>query len=182
MVQAAAAEVQASVMSARQTDVSARVLDPLSIRIFKPDSGFPNLIVHDHACYTRVKIVRCFPLSQAENFISFRDSENREIGLLENLHDLDEDSRNIAKEELEKRYFVSEVTDIYSIRHLHGAVVFDVETNRGRRVFDVHDRHRNIVHLPGGRLFVVDGDGCQYSISDPSSMPTRARGQLYKIL
>jgi len=182
MADTVVAEAHASLLSTKQTAGGLHLLDPATIRIVRPDSGFPNLVIREYACYERIRIVRCFPLSQAFEFISLRDRAGQEIGIIENLQDLDEESRRIAREELDKRYFVSEVIDIYSIRHRHGSVIFDVETNRGRRVFDVYDRHRNIVYLPGGRLFVVDDDGCQYSISNPAAMPNRARGQLYKIM
>lgn len=158
------------------------VLDPASVTIYRPDSGFPNLILEGEACYPRVRIVRCFPLSAGSVYVSMRDWDNKEIGIVEDPSRLNEQSMRIVAEELDKRYFVSEVKDIHKVENRHGYTIFDVHTNRGRRVFNVHDRRRNIVHLEQGRVFMIDTDGCQYDIPDYRALSTHAQRQLYKIL
>ena len=158
------------------------VLEPAKVRIYRPDSGFPNLIIREKACYPRIRIVRCFPLSGGTVYISLRDWGSNEIGLIENIALLSPESREIVHQELDKRYFVSQVTDIHSIKHRYGFTVFDVETNRGRRTFNVQDRRRNIVHLGRGRVFIIDTDGCQYDIPNHQLLSHHARAQLDRIL
>jgi hypothetical protein len=41
-----------------------------------------------------------------------------------------------------------------------------VETDRGRRVFELHSSRRDIRVLPGGRVLVRDADGNLYEIPD----------------
>jgi len=159
-----------------------RILDPASVTIYRPDSGFPNLVLKEEACYPRIRAVRCFPLSGRFIYVSLRDWDNREIGVIENLTFLDENSARIVREELDKRYFLSEIKDIHSIRNQYGFIIFDVYTNRGRRVFNVRDRHRNIVHLGRSRVLVIDTDGCQYDIPNCRRLSHHSQRQLFKIL
>ncbi|NQT20495.1 MAG: DUF1854 domain-containing protein [Planctomycetes bacterium] len=158
------------------------MLHPESVTIYRPDSGFPNLILKGEVCYPRVRIVRCFPLSAGSVYVSIHDWADREIGVIEDPSLLDEESRRTVAEELDKRYFVSEINDIYTVENRHGYAIFDVQTNRGRRVFNVHDRRRNIVQLGREQVFVIDTDGCQYNIPDYRTLSIYAQRQLYKIL
>jgi len=159
-----------------------RILDPASVTICRRDGGYPDLILRGEACYPRIRVVRCFPLSGRFVYISLRNSDDQEIGLIENLTFLDENSSRIVREELDKRYFLSEIKDIHSISNQYGFIIFDVHTNRGPRTFNVRDRHRNIVDMGRGRVLVIDTDGCQYEIPDCRRLSHHSRRQLFKIL
>lgn len=159
-----------------------KILDPALVKIYRPDGGFPNLILGRDVCYPRIRVVCCFPFSDRSIYVSLRDWDNDEIGVVEDPASLDEESRRIIQGELDKRYFLSEITHIQSITNQYGTIIFDVHTNRGRRVFNVRDRHRNIVHLGRGRVLLIDTDGCQYDIPNQRLLSHHSQRQLFKIL
>jgi len=161
---------------------SLKILDPALVKIYRPDGGFPNLILGTDICYPRIRVFCCFPFSDRSIYVSLRDRDNNEIGVVEDPASLDEESRRIIQEELDKRYFLSEITHIQSIRNQYGTIIFDVHTDRGPRVFNVRDRHRNIVHLGRGRVLLIDTDGCQYDIPDQRRLSHHSQRQLFKIL
>src|SRR5689334_17588554 len=62
-----------------------------------------------------VEVVRCFPWSRPERFLSLRDREGVEQGFLENLDDLDQHSRAALQSGLERAAFVLDVTRVLRV-------------------------------------------------------------------
>ena len=142
------------------------LLDPKEVRLWREGSSLPRMQVGDRVCYSRVRIVWAFPLNDREHYISFIDWNEKEIGMVERLADIDESSRRIASEELRRRYFTPVITQIDRIRWLYGIVSFDVETDRGPRQFDIKGRRSNIVAIGPRRYLLTDVDGNRYEIPD----------------
>ena len=55
--------------------------------------------------YPRINAYRTFPLSAADRYLSLRDADGKEIGLLESLADLPREQAALLQQELERRYF-----------------------------------------------------------------------------
>ena len=60
----------------------------------RTDGGFVNL-TFDGVLYERVKVVRLFPFTDANKYISIRqnDDKAKEIGIIEDLSELDDDTK-----------------------------------------------------------------------------------------
>ena len=72
----------------------------------RTEGGFVALDYADKH-YARVAIHRCFPHSDPTHYISVRESDNdgKEIGLIEDLAALSQDTQCMLLEQMELRYF-----------------------------------------------------------------------------
>jgi len=159
-----------------------RVLDPKRVRLFRTPEGVPRAIVEDELCCLRVLVLCSFPLSRPDEFVSLRDGSNREIGLIEHLHELDRDSRRIAEEEIDRRYFLPEITAIHRLEGHFGTYDWEVETDRGHRAFVVRGRSEHIVQLPPHRVAITDVLGNRYQIRDYTRLGRKSQALLYRVL
>ena len=159
-----------------------RVLDAARVRLFRTPEGVPRAVVEDELCCLRVLVMCSFPLSRPQEFVSLRDGSNREIGLIERLRDLDPESRRIAEEEIERRYFLPEITAIYRLEGHFGTYDWEVETDRGRRAFVVRGRSEHIIQLPPHRVAITDVLGNRYQVKDYTRLDRKSQALLYKVL
>jgi len=120
--------------------------------------------------YGRVAVLLAFPYKMSDEYIVIRkedysrlDSEN-EIGIIKNLNDLQSEQIKIVKEELNKRYFMPEVTKINEIKEEFGNIFLAVDTNAGIREFTVTDLSSNIRKTDGGKILLTDIYGNRYLI------------------
>ena len=81
-----------------------RYLDPVDLKFSRTEGGFVSLRI-GRKKYDRVHLYRAFPLSGGDSFISVREKEDSEIGIIPNLSSLSSNDRALIEEELESRYF-----------------------------------------------------------------------------
>lgn len=121
-----------------------------------------------------VKPARAFPISGAADLISFLDRDDKEVLLLRDPGRLDPKSRKALDEEIARTYFVPKIIQIYDIEESHGAARWEVETDRGYRVFDVRDRE-DVRVLEGTRVLLQDADGNRFEVEDLMLLDERSR-------
>jgi hypothetical protein len=124
--------------------------------------------------FVDVRPARVFPVSGAAGFISFLDTKDREVVMLRDDCGLNAETRRLLAEEIDRAYFVPRIIQIYAIEDAHGASRWEVETNRGYRVFDVRDRE-DVRVLEGRRILLQDADGNRYEIEDIGGLDERSR-------
>ncbi|MGD2175115.1 MAG: DUF1854 domain-containing protein, partial [Candidatus Brocadiaceae bacterium] len=103
-----------------------------------------------------------FPYSEPDRFVILYQDEE-EIGVVGDLEELDDESRTVLREVLEKRYHIPRIQRVLSVDDAHNATRWTVETDRGRREFLVRDRH-NFRRIKGKGLIIVDVDGGRFLI------------------
>ena len=151
------------------------ILDPHTLKLDRDPFGDLILKVQDRT-YERVKASRAFPLSFPEHYIVLRNQEG-EIGLLEDIRQLDRHSRKILEQELRKAYFIPKITRIYSLEEKYGVSKWYVETDRGPRRFDIRSRD-DIKPVPPFRVLFRDADGNRYEIPDVRQLDSKSRDLL----
>jgi len=155
-----------------------KILDPKKIRIYKDEFNRLKLNIIGDKEYPEVRAVMSFPLTGPEHFVSLFEvkdgKKGKEIGTIEDIRKLDSDSRKLLKTELKKEYFMPQITKINSMTELHGVMRFDVETDKGRRVFETRYRE-DIRRMSGGRIVIRDSDGNRYEILDHRKLDQRSR-------
>jgi hypothetical protein len=150
------------------------ILDAKRVKIWRDEFRRLHVLVDGKTEHIDLKPAPVFPLSEAADFLSFLDEKGKEVALLRNPSCLDPESRELLAEELNRAYFVPKITYIYEIEDAHGAARWEVETNRGYRVFDIRDRE-DVRVLGKGRLLLQDADGNRYEIEDMGSLDERSR-------
>ena len=159
-----------------------RILDPRSVRLWREEESLPRMQIADHCCYARVRVVLAFPLSDTRHYLSFVDWNEREIGMVEHLDDLEPETRRIVNEEIRRRYFTPRITRIKRVRWLFGSISFEVETDRGPRSFDIRGRRSNIVAIGPRRYLLTDMDGNRYEIPDVDKLDPSSYSRIEGLL
>jgi len=125
--------------------------------------------------YPRVAVHRCFAFSDPDRYISVREpeGEGREIGLIEDMNDLDPETRAMLEEQMGLRYFSPKIRRVYDIREEYGYSYWDVETDRGSCRFTVRMSGGSVYPIGENRYLINDIDGNRFEISDLYALTPR---------
>jgi len=146
-----------------------KILDPETTHVWRDPVGDLHLEVRgdsgEQVHHERILLLRAFPLTAPDEFVTFFNEENEYLGVLESLQDVDERTEELLRAELEKRYFLPQILTIDFLRISSGIISWRVETDRGPRSLDVRDRD-DIRFMPGHRMVIRDVDGNRFEIQD----------------
>ena len=149
-------------------------LDPSQMKFTRSVRG--SLILHlDGEEYQDLNIRRAFPLESDERFIGFFLSDGPELGMLEDMADLDEESRQELQNELDKIYFRPKVTNFGKITEEHGMLRSEIETTSGPRQIEIRGWRKNVRILSGNRAIILDVYGNRYLVEDWRELPKRTK-------
>ncbi len=125
-----------------------------------------------------VRVYRCFPWSEPERFVSLRDDDERELAMITELAELDEESRLVLEGALAEAGFVLEVTAIKAVEDEVEIRAWRVDTRQGPRTFQTRldDWPREV---PGGGLLIRDVAGDLYHVPDPGGLDAGSRELLW---
>jgi len=125
-----------------------------------------------------VDVVRCFPWTAPRRFLSLRDADGQELAFVDDLGNLDPESRAVVEETLERASFVLDIVQIRSISEDFELRSWHVVTGRGERVFqtplDAWPRR-----LPDGALILEDVYGDLFRVSAPEALDAQSRSLLW---
>jgi hypothetical protein len=125
-----------------------------------------------------VRLRQCFPWSEPGLHLSLRDDEDREVAIVDDPAQLDDESRQALEHAIAEAGFVLEVTHVLSIDEEVEIRQWTVETLQGHRSFQTHlDDWPRI--LPSGGLLIRDVAGDLYRFSSPKTMDKKSRDLLW---
>jgi hypothetical protein len=125
-----------------------------------------------------VKLRQCFPWSEPTRYISLRDSDDKEVAIVDNPSTLDNESRQALELALAEAGFVLEVTRVLDIDEEIEIRQWKVETKQGNRSFQTHlDDWPRV--LPSGGLLIRDVAGDLYRLPDPATLDKKSRALLW---
>ncbi|MDP6779089.1 MAG: DUF1854 domain-containing protein [Candidatus Latescibacteria bacterium] len=140
------------------------LLDPKSVKLYLND--FEDLILEIDGSAREVVPFRAFPLTGVDQFIALRNTDEEEIGMIRDMADLDADSRRALHAELERAYFTPRITQVNAVEENFHVPKWDVETDRGPRVFEIRSSRSDVRVMASGRILFRDADGNRYEIPD----------------
>ena len=163
----------------KQIDVVAQqdrnVADLLEIRYLTKENakfartkgGFVSLDYRDEH-YDRVALHRAFPFTDPDKYISVRESDPkaREIGIIKDLNELDEQTAELLREQMNVRYFTPKIIGINDVKDEYGYAYFDVRTDHGDCRFTTWSGGGSIARLSETRLIFSDIDGNRFELPD----------------
>jgi uncharacterized protein DUF1854 len=158
-----------------------RYLDPRKLRFFRHGAAL-RLTVGEERSYLKVTVVRAFPLSHPQRYLSVRAGDNKEVGVLVDGAELDEENRRLVAEELERRYVVPVIRRIVRIKERFGTVDWEVETNRGLCRFTTRNMREKVVQPSPGRYLLTDVDDNRYDVPDLAALDPASQGWLMRHL
>lgn len=158
--------------------VEIRYITPSDARFELTPGGFVSLRIGADESYSRVNLHRAFPLSGAMEFISVRDTDSKEIGMIRSLHAFPAHTVVLLEEEINRRYFTPVIQSIKTIKEEFGYSYWDVQTDSGVVRFSVRSGHDSIVELGDSRVMITDVDGNRYEIMDISKLDEKSYKKL----
>ena len=150
-----------------------KLLDPRMVRFDRPSGGL-RLTLERNQSFEDVTLVRAFPLSDPDRYWGVLDSDGKDLGVIAEPEQMDGNSLEVARHELERRYFIPTIQHVIKTGDDHGSTVWTVETDRGARTFVVRNMKDSIVELGGARLLLVDVDGNRYEIPDMNRLDPKS--------
>ena len=155
-------------------------LTPANCRFFRSKGGLVSMELNaegkEPEFFERVVILRAFPITNPDEFLSVREPDSKkkgrgkEIGMIRRMSDFDEASTMLFLEELDRRYFSPVLTRILSVKEKFGYAYWEAETSAGNVTFVMNNPFSNIRVLEDGRMFISDIDGNSFVIPDPKKL------------
>ncbi|MBO4765670.1 MAG: DUF1854 domain-containing protein [Lachnospiraceae bacterium] len=131
--------------------------------------------------YDRVRVVRSFPFTAPNTYISIRTTEekSKEIGIIRDIaKDVSKETRKMLEEQMSLRYFTPVITKINDIKEEYGHAYWDVVTTEGPCRFVIYMNSSSVVSLTDVRLMISDLDGNRFEIPDYTQL---SAGELKKL-
>lgn len=125
--------------------------------------------------YEGVRLVRAFPYSLPNQYISVRSESGEELMLISDLSALDEPSRHLVREELRRYYLVPVIERILSVMKQPGSMTWQVKTDFGQVTFQTENAHDHIHSVGPERWVVTDLDDRRYLLADIERMDAVSR-------
>lgn len=152
-----------------------RWLTPDVARIHLGNLNTLHVSVREERIYGGVYAVRCLPIRFPRKYISLRfidyDKREVEVGLIRDLDEWPQETQQLIRESLLKRYFVHIIKAVRRIETFPGYFNFDVETDRGPMQFMMRwqsDRAQD--YGPSGKM-LLDTEENRYLIPDINALP-----------
>jgi Domain of unknown function (DUF1854) len=158
-----------------------RYLDSKKLRFAKHGSCL-RLTLEGEVSYLDVEVIRLFPLSQPHCYVTVRDKDNEEIGVLARLFELDGENVNLILERLERRYLMPTIKRVINVEERFGTAEWEVETSRGKRNFTMRNLRENIAQITPYRCLLSDVEGNRYDVHDLRELDSTSRGFLLRYL
>jgi hypothetical protein len=129
-----------------------------------------------------VKVVWARPVSGRGREISLLCEEKKELLLAGGLEAFDPESRQIAQEELDRRYLIPRITRVVGTESNFGSRYWFAETDRGAVTFLIKDPNTDVTWLSEDRLVIRDSLGNRYEIESLSALDEVSRGHIDRVL
>lgn len=137
----------------------------ISLNYTNPEGNVEN--------FERVEIIRAFPITNPDEFLAVRNASGGrrdEIGLIDSVSLFDDETVALLKEELDRRYFIPEITKIYSMKEKYGYHYTEALTSAGRIKFVMNNPSNSIRTLEDGRILITDTDGNCFCLREPQKL------------
>lgn len=147
-------------------------------KITKNENNLVDLALSSGERLEALEPRRLFPISRLGSYITLLDSDGVERAVIRELSDLDGESRAVITESLDEYYLVPHITRIISVNEKYGTLRWEVETDRGKKSFDIRNRNHDIKVSKDGAVRVRDADDNRYVIEDYRALDAHSRAQL----
>lgn len=129
-----------------------------------------------HETFERVIVLRSFPVTAPDEFLSVREPSTKrkgrgaELGMIRRLSDFDADTQALINEEMALRYFTPEIKKILSVKEKFGYSYWEAETTAGKVSFILNNPFGCIRVLEDRRVYISDMDGNSFVILRPEEL------------
>ena len=142
-----------------------------------------RLSLKDGRVYENLEPRRLFPITNQTMYIALLNEEEKEIGFVRDLKELDSASARALQECFREYYMIPQILRVLSCEDKLGMLKWTVETDRGEITFRIRNRHSDIKKLWGtNRVIVRDSNDNRYEIRDYTALDARSAYLLFSYL
>lgn len=158
-------------------------IDRYTGKLERTDMYLVRLTQKDGTVHEDLEPRMLFPFSNQTMYITLLNKDEREVGFVRDLEELDTDSRQALEECFREYYMIPRITRIVNCDEKMGALRWTVETDRGNVTFRIQNRHSNIKHLWGtNRVLIRDTNDNRYEIPDYTALDAHSNRLLFPYL
>lgn len=121
----------------------------------------------EHPC---VYVCCSFPHTNETAYLSIRNTDNKEIGMVRSLDDVDNDTAQLLLNQLQIRYFAPRIIRLLSVKEEFGYSYWEAETDSGVCRFTVRGGGGQVKLVTPVRLLITDVDGNRFIIPDYTAL------------
>ena len=150
--------------------------------IIRTDTYLVKIECEDGTCLEGLEPRRLFPHTNTEKYITLLDATEKEIALIKDLADINEDSREAIEGCFFDYYMIPEITEILDVEDKFGVLKWKVMTDRGEIGFSIRNRHSDIKLLGKKRLLVRDSNDNRYQVGNIANLSKKSLKKIYSYL
>ena len=159
------------------------ILNKDNCKITKTDLYLIKLEMSDGTVYEDLEPRRLFPHTNLDNYITIVDEAQNEIALINNINDVDKESKEAILDCFDAFYMIPKINEIISVQDKFGALKITVMTERGMVEFRIRNRHSDIKMLRGTRRVLVrDANDNRYEIPNFDDLDKRSQKLLFSYI
>jgi ATP-binding cassette subfamily B protein len=155
-------------------DCEIRWLDGNCVKLFIGMNDVLTLNL-DGEDYPAVYTVRAFPATHSEDYLSLRYTDaagkDHELGMIRHLNEWPDESQELIRRALNRRYLLRTVKSLVSIQEDNGFVQCSAETEEGKVEFTVHNNPHCVKKFGCNGRLLTDTDQNHYLIHDVDGLP-----------
>ena len=152
-------------------------------RLERTDIYRVRLIMRDGSVFENLEPRRLFPFSNTSMYITLLDKNEKEVGFIRNLDELDEQSVRVLEECFAEYYMIPQITAILAISEKFGSLKWTVETDRGVITFRIMNRQSDVKRMHGtNRILFRDSNDNRYEIRDYTALDAASQRKLFPFL
>ncbi|MBR2018982.1 MAG: DUF1854 domain-containing protein [Clostridia bacterium] len=152
-------------------------------RLERADIYRVRLIMRDGSVFENLEPRRLFPFSNTSMYITLLDKNEKEVGFIRNLDELDEQSVKVLEECFAEYYMIPQITAILAISEKFGSLKWTVETDRGVITFRIMNRQSDVKRMHGtNRILFRDSNDNRYEIRDYTALDAASQRKLFPFL
>ncbi len=145
---------------------------------FEEKNGFLTLLLTyngEEKHFDRVFLHRAFPHELLFQYISVLNDEKKEIGIIYDIADFDDLSKDLIIHEIEKKYYSPIITEIKSLKERYGFSYWKVVLDDGREIsFTMQDTYKNILHTGDDSIMLIDVDSNRFTVKSISGLSAKS--------
>ncbi len=149
-------------------------LDPATLQLRRED-GRLQCRQPGQEEWTEAKLVRMFPHSLPAEWIAVLGPLGKEQGVLRSLEGMSRESRELALEELDRRYLTTRIVRLLAGKRRFDVMQWTAETTRGRISFITRGMRDQIQQPMPGYVIFSDVEGNRYEIPDLATLDPASR-------
>lgn len=149
----------------------------------RTDLYLVKLTLKDGTVHENLEPRRLFPFTKPDMYITLLDKDERELGFVRDLKELDDASVKALEDCFAEYYLIPKITKVLVCEEKFGSIKWSVETDRGPITFRIRSRHSDIKKLYGSnRIIVRDTNDNRYEIPDYTALDAHSIHLLFSYL